>query len=158
MGGNDIYLAMERGEAEGRCGLTMPALRIVRPDWIAKHMVNFLIQTGLTRGTDALLKTVPLLFDMARNEAERQMMELLFVNGELQVPILTPPGVPPARIAALREAFRKTLADPELLADGRKQKLEPQFVSGEEVARLIAKVYATPPAVVKATIAAVEER
>ena len=58
---------------------------------------------------------------------------------------MTPPGVPTARLAALRAAFKKTLEDPELLEDGRKQKMEPQFVSGEEVARLIAKVYATPP-------------
>jgi len=157
-GGNDIYIAMERGEAEGRCGLTMPALRVVRPEWIAQKKINFLIQTGLTPGADAALKGVPMLLDMARNAQERQMMELLFVNGELQVPLFAPPGVPPARLAALRQAFKNTLADPELVAEGRKQKMEPTFVSGEEVARLIDKVYATPAAVVKATIAAVEER
>jgi tripartite-type tricarboxylate transporter receptor subunit TctC len=157
-GGNDIYIAMERGEAEGRCGITMPALRVVRPEWIAQKKVNFLIQTGLAPGADPISKSVPLLLDMARNEVERQMMELLFVNGELHAPVFTPPGVPPARLAALRAAFKRTLEDPELIADGVKQKMEPTFVSGEEVARLIAKVYATPPSVIKATIAAVEER
>ena len=157
-GGNDIYIAMERGEAEGRCGLTMPALRVVRPDWIAQKKINFLIQTGLSPGPDPALKGVPMLLDMARNEHERQMMELLFVNGELQVPLFTPPGVPAARLAALRDAFRKTLQDPELIEDGRKQKMEPTFVSGEQVAQLIAKAYSTPAPVVKATIAAVEER
>ena len=157
-GGNDIYIAMERGEAEGRCGITMPALRVVRPEWIAQKKVNFLIQTGLAPGSDPISKSVPLLLDMARNEVERQMMEVLFVNGELHAPVFTPPGVPPARLAALRAAFKRTLEDPELIADGVKQKMEPTFVSGEEVARLIAKVYATPPSVIKATIAAVEER
>ena len=67
-GGNDIYLAMERGEAEGRCGLTMPALRIVRPDWIAQKKINFIIQTGLTPGPDEALKGVP---HAARHGAEQ---------------------------------------------------------------------------------------
>ena len=44
------------------------------------------------------------------------------------------------------------------MEEGLKQKMEAQFVSGEEVADLIARVYATPPSVVKATIAAVDEK
>ena len=39
-----------------------------------------------------------------------------------------------------------------------KQRMEPQFVSGVEVEALIARVYATPPDVVKATIAAVSDK
>jgi tripartite-type tricarboxylate transporter receptor subunit TctC len=157
-GGNDIYLAMERGEAEGRCGVTMPALRNVRPDWIAKKTINFIIQTGLTSGSDPALKGVPNLIDMARNPQERQMMEILFANGEIQVPLFAPPGVPPSRLAALREAFRRTLADPALRAEAAKQRMHAQFVSGEDVERLLARVYATPPAVIKATIAAINEK
>ena len=157
-GGNDIYLAMERGEAEGRCGVTMPALRNVRPAWIADKKINFIVQTGLTPSPDEILKAVPNLIDMARNQAERQMMEILFVNGEIQVPVFTPPGVPPARLAALRDAFKRTLEDPALIEEGRKQMMEAQFVSGQDVEKLIAKAYAAPPSVVKATIAAVNER
>ena len=157
-GGNDIYLAMERGEAEGRCGVTMPGIRNTRPDWFTQKKANFLIQTGLTPGTDEALKGVPDLIDMARNEQERQMMELLFANGEIQVPVSAPPGVPTARLAALRDAFKRTMADKALIDEGRKQTMEAQFVSGQDVEKLIAKVYATPPSVVKATIAAVSEK
>ena len=144
-GGNDIYIAMERGEAEGRCGVTMPGLRTTRPEWIAQKKVNFIVQTGLTPGSDPVLKGVPDLIDMARNAQERQMMEILFANGEMQVPVLAPPGVPAARLAALRTAFKRTLEDEALLDEARKQRMEPQFVSGEEVEALIARVYATPP-------------
>ena len=157
-GGNDIYLAMERGEAEGRCGVTMPGLRNTKPEWIAQNKINFIVQTGLTPGPDAVLKGVPMLLDMARNEQEKQMMELLFANGEMMVPLFAPPGVPPARLSALRTAFKNTIEDPALVEEGLKQKMEAQLVSGEEVAALIARVYATPPAVVKATIAAVDEK
>jgi hypothetical protein len=137
----------------------MPALRNVRPDWIAKKTINFIIQTGLTSGSDdPALKGVPNLIDMARNPQERQMMEILFANGEIQVPLFAPPGVPPSRLAALREAFRRTLADPALRAEAAKQRMHAQFVSGEDVERLLARVYATPPAVIKATIAAINEK
>ena len=158
-GGNDIYLAMERGEAEGplrrhHAGAAQDA----SPSGSSRRRSTSSSRPGSTPGPDAVLKGVPMLLDMARNEQERQMMELLFVNGEMMVPVFAPPGVPPARLAALRAAFKRTMEDPELIADGVKQKMEAKFVSGEEVARLIARVYATPPSVMKATIAAVEER
>ena len=157
-GGNDIYLAMERGEAEGRCGVTMPGLRNTKPEWIEQKKINFIVQTGLTPGPDAVLKGVPMLLDMAKNNEQRQMMELLFANGEMMVPLFAPPGVPASRLAALRAAFKRTIEDKALVEEGLKQKMEAQFVSGEEVADLIARVYATPPSVVKATIAAVDEK
>ena len=55
------------------------------------------------------------------------------------VPLFAPPGVPAARLAALRAAFKRTIEDKELVEEGLKQKMEAQFVSGEEVARLIAR-------------------
>jgi len=89
---------------------------------------------------------------MARNEQERQMMEILFANGEIQIPVFAPPGVPAARLGALRAAFKRTIEDKALVEEGRKQLMAAQYVSGEDVERLIARVYATPPDVVKATI------
>ena len=157
-GGNDIYIAMDRGEAEGRCGVTMPGIRTTRPEWITQKKVNFIIQTGLTPGSDPALKGVPGLIDLARNPQERQMMEILFANGEIQVPVFAPPGIPAARLAALRTGFRRTLEDEALLDETRKLRIEAQFVSGAEVEALIARVYATPPEVVKATIAAISEK
>lgn len=154
-GGNDIYLAMENGEVEGRCGVTMPALRNVKPDWLKDRKVNFVIQTGMRAEPDDLLKDTPMLIDMAKNATERGIMELMFANGEFQIPVLTPPGVPPARLQALREAFKRTLEDPLLLEEARRQRMDIKYVSGEEVQGLIVKAYATPPSVVAAAIAAV---
>jgi tripartite-type tricarboxylate transporter receptor subunit TctC len=157
-GGNDIYLAMERGEAEGRCGVTMPGLRNTRPAWIAQKKINFIVQTGLTPGYDDVLKGVPNLIDMARNEQERQMMEILFANGEIQVPVFTSPGVPAVRLAALRQAFKRTLEDTALRAEAKKARMQAEYIPGEDVAKLIARIYATPQSIVKATIAAIHER
>src|ERR1700739_2932291 len=39
-GGNDIYLAMERGEVQGRCGGLISSIRSTRPDWFPDKKVN----------------------------------------------------------------------------------------------------------------------
>ena len=153
-GGNDIYLAMERGEVEGRCGITIVALRNVHPEWIAGKKVNLIIQTGLEPDQDELARGVPMLIDMASTDEQRSIMELLFANGEIQIPVLAPPEVPAERLAALRAALKSALADPALLDDAKKQRLLIHYVSGEDVEKLIRRVYAMPTSTVEAAIAA----
>ena len=43
-GGNDIYLAMERGEVQGRCGGLISSINSTRPDWFPQKLVNVPIQ------------------------------------------------------------------------------------------------------------------
>ena len=48
-GGNDIYLAMERGEIQGRCGGLISSINSTRPDWFPQKLVNVPIQIAGTR-------------------------------------------------------------------------------------------------------------
>ena len=153
-GGNDIYLAMERGEVEGRCGVTYVAMRNVRPDWLTRKKANIIIQTGLEPDPDDALKGVPMLIDMAKTDEHRRIMELLFANGQIQIPVLTPPDVPPIGSRRLRAALISALADPALLDDAKKHQFTIRPVSGEEVEALIKRVYSTPASIVEAAIAA----
>jgi len=52
------------------------------------------------------------------------------------------------RAEALRRAFDATTRDPEFLADVKKQKMELSPLTGEEVAKLVRRIYATPKPVV----------
>lgn len=153
-GGNDIYLAMERGEIEGRCGVTLVALRNFRPDWLPAKKVNLVVQTAIESDRDEAAKGVAMLIDLARTQEERQIMELVFANGEVQIPVLMPPDSPPGRLAAVRAAFAAAIQDPGLIEEATKLSLVPRLVTGEEVQALIARVYATPPSTVAAAIAA----
>jgi tripartite-type tricarboxylate transporter receptor subunit TctC len=81
-------------------------------------------------------------------------MELLFANGQIQIPVLTPPDVPADRIKALRAALTTALVDPALLDDAKKHQFTIRPVSGEDVEALIRRVYSTPASVVEAAIAA----
>jgi len=60
-----------------------------------------------------------------------------------------PPGTPPERVMALRRAFMAALRDPELQADARKRRLDVEPMAGEDLQAMVAKIYATAPAIVE---------
>lgn len=153
-GGNDIYLAMERGEIEGRCGVTLVALRNFRPDWLSAKKVNLIVQTAIDPDRDEAANGVTMLIDLARNDVERQVMELVFANGEVQIPVLMPPDVPADRLNAVRSAFDAVMRDPALIEEATKLNLVPRLVTGQQVQKLIERVYATPSSTVAAAIEA----
>jgi tripartite-type tricarboxylate transporter receptor subunit TctC len=59
-----------------------------------------------------------------------------------------PPGVPAERVAALRKAFVETLNDTALRAEGEKMQLDLDYMSGDDLQALVAKLYALPPNIV----------
>jgi tripartite-type tricarboxylate transporter receptor subunit TctC len=63
-------------------------------------------------------------------------------------PYAAPPNVPADRVAALRQAFTDTMADKDFLSEADKLQLEVNPVSGEDVQKLVADVYATRPDIV----------
>lgn len=94
-GGNDILLAMERGEVEGRCGWSWSSAKSRRPDWFAQlnegmeeGKVNLLFQMSLKKHTD--LPDVPLVTEFAETEEERQVLNLLFARQVMGRPIVAP--------------------------------------------------------------------
>ena len=64
-------------------------------------------------------------------------------------PFAAPPGLPPDRVKALRDAFDATMKDPDFLAEMKKLDLEVRPQSGAKVEQLVKEVYAYPPDVVK---------
>jgi tripartite-type tricarboxylate transporter receptor subunit TctC len=142
-GGNDVNLAMERGEVDGRCGWSWSSVKSTRASWVTDKKINVLMQLSLAKHPD--LPDVPLITDLAKNEDQRQVLKLIFARQALGRPYLAPPGIPADRAAALRQAFTDTMKDPEFLAEAEKAKLEVTPISGEEVQKLVAEVYRTPP-------------
>ncbi len=147
-GGNEIYLAMERGEVDGRCGGLVSSINSTRPDWFAQKKVSVPIVVALERTPS--FPEVPAVAEFARNERSRQVLQLFVAPQAMDRPILAPPGVPPARIAVLRTAFHAAMNDPGFIAEAKKQHIEIQEVDGDRVAKIIADAYALPPDIVKA--------
>ncbi|MDB5406435.1 MAG: tripartite tricarboxylate transporter family receptor [Rhodospirillales bacterium] len=142
-GGGDVLLAMERGEVEGRCGWSYSSLLSTRKSWIADHKVNILLQLGLRKHPE--LPDVPLAVDLPMAPDRLAILRLVFARQVMGRPFVAPPGVPPERLAALREAFMATMKDPEFLADAEQAQLEIDPVDGAEVQKLVTDTYRTPP-------------
>lgn len=149
-GGNDINLAMERGEVKGRCGWSWSSIISTRPNWLKEKKINILVQLAMHKHQD--LPNVPLVMDVAKSRAERQMLALVFARQTMGRPFVAPPDLPEARTRELREAFIKTLNDPALKAEAEKQHLEITPVDGEKVQSLVREAYATPKEVVRRTV------
>jgi tripartite-type tricarboxylate transporter receptor subunit TctC len=153
-GGNDVVLAMERGEVKGRCGWSWSSVLTAHMAWWKEHKIVILVQLALNKHPD--LPDVPLVTDLAKSDAERQMLRMIFARQVMGRPFLAPPGVPAERVAALRKAFMDTMNDKAFLADAEKAKLEINPVDGEKVQALVKEIYATPPEVAKQAAAALK--
>jgi hypothetical protein len=149
-GGNDIMLAVERGELGGRCAWSWSAAKATRRDWIEQKRVHILVQLGLTKHPD--LPDVPLIVDLAKSNDDRDILKLVFARQEIAWPFVAPPGLPSDRTDALRAAFMATMKDKAYLAEAERAKLEIMPVAGEDIQKLISELYATPANIVQKTI------
>ncbi|MBO0712722.1 MAG: hypothetical protein J2P47_15735, partial [Acetobacteraceae bacterium] len=146
-GGNAIYLAMERGEVQGRCGGLVSSINATRPDWFAEQKVTVPIQVALARNPQ--FPDVPAIIEYAKDAHTRDVLRLALAAEDMDRPILVPPGVPPERLAALRAAFHAAMNDPGFIAEAKRQHLEIDEVAGERVAAIVAATFALPPDIAK---------
>ncbi len=142
---NDLYLAVERGEIQGRCGGSYANVLADRPQLMAEGKIIVFLQIAPT--PNPKIPNVPSLLDLVSAE-DRPVLELMVSAHPMGRPFVAPPEVPADRVATLRAAFDATMKDSGLLADARKQNLDLSPVTGAEMAAIIAKAYRTPAAVV----------
>ena len=154
-GGNDINLATERGEVEGRCGYSWSSLKSRFPQWLTGKKVQILLQMSTAKHPD--LPDVPFVMDLAKTERDRKILELVFARQAWGRPFVAPPDLPADRAKALQAAFMATMKDPDFLEDAKKQKLEIAPISGEKIGQLIAQLYASPKDIVEAAKEAAEK-
>jgi tripartite-type tricarboxylate transporter receptor subunit TctC len=146
-GGTEMNLAMERGETYGRVGWSWSSIKSINAEWLRDKKINVLLQLSLAKHPD--LPEVPLIVDMARNEKERQALELIFSRQAMGRPFLAPPDLPQERAKALQAAFWAAVNDPALRAEADRMKLEVNPVSGPDVAAMVERMYKAPPDVIE---------
>lgn len=157
-GGNSINLAIERGEVQGKANTTWAAFKTITPEWVKDNKIVPLVQFGFTK--DPELPNVPLLTELATNDDERRMFELVCSTAAMGQPFATPPNTPKDRLAALRTAFEKTLLDPAFRSDAAKlgQLVEMKATTGEDVTAIVKRTVETPDALAKRLQVALEVR
>ncbi len=154
-GGNDVNLAMERGEVDGRCGWSWSSIKSQKAAWLNEKKINLIVQMGMAKHAD--LPNVPSLLDLAQTDEQRQMLRLIFAQLVLGRPFMAPPGIPEDRKAALRAAFDATMKDAEFLDEAAKIDLEISPVNAAAIDELLAGLYKTPKSVVEKAAAAISK-
>lgn len=142
----EIDLAMDRGEVDARGGFSFGSLSKEHPDWLAEKKVVFLVQVGGQR--ERKLPDVPLMHELARNDEQRQILELISSTVALGRPFLTPPEVPDDRYRALRQAFDATLKDPEFVAESERLAFDLIPMDGDRLAAIVRATVNAPPAII----------
>jgi tripartite-type tricarboxylate transporter receptor subunit TctC len=144
-GGNDVNLAIERGEVDGRCGFSWSSLVSTRQNWLDQKFITLLVQMSLNKHPD-IPSSVPLIMEYMKTDEQKQLAEVVFSRQTMGRPYAIPPGVPEARLRALRDAFDKTMKDPGFLEDAKKAKQELNPKSGTEIQAIVEKIFQTPQA------------
>jgi tripartite-type tricarboxylate transporter receptor subunit TctC len=152
-GSNEVALAMERGEVDGRCGWSWSSMKATRADWIRDKKINVVVQLSLTKSPE--LPDVPLVTEFATTERQHQILKLILSRQVMGRPFTAPPGIPEDRKAVLRAAFDATMADAEFRADVTARGLEVNPVNGAEVDRLMEELYQTAPEAIAEAKAAI---
>lgn len=150
-GGNDINLAMERGEVEGRCGWSWSSLKSLK-QWLPQ--INLLAQFAVEKNAEV---AAPWTIERAANEEQRQVLRLLTAGQFLGRPFFGTPDVPADRLASLRAAFDATMKDEQFLAETTKLDLEVSPVTGKAIDTFLADLYRTPKDVVSKATAALQK-
>jgi tripartite-type tricarboxylate transporter receptor subunit TctC len=151
-GGSEIDLAVEKGEVQCR-GMTSAPYFGREPfiSWGKKHFVNILVFGGVKR--DPRIPDTPTIYEIFDKEKtpeeSRQVADVILRGGDFGRPWIAPPGTPSNLVAILRNAEAKALADPALLDEAKKSKMEVEPVSGAELQKLADKMMSMPAAVVK---------
>jgi tripartite-type tricarboxylate transporter receptor subunit TctC len=73
---------------------------------------------------------------------------VLLAGDDLGRPMVAPPAVPPERVKILREAYNKSLKDPELLDEVKRSRLDMEPITGQEIEAIYKELMDQPPAVV----------
>ncbi|WP_041635135.1 Bug family tripartite tricarboxylate transporter substrate binding protein [Marinobacter sp. BSs20148] len=146
-GSSEINLAMERGEIEGHCSGGWTGVKTSWAPWIEEGKLNPLFI--LSRSKHPELPEVPLIMDLAENDYQKQVLQLMLARQVMGRPYVAPPGIPADRLVALQKAFEATASDPEFLAEAERKQLEISFVSAADITEVVRESYRASPEVVQ---------
>jgi tripartite-type tricarboxylate transporter receptor subunit TctC len=148
-----VLLAIDRGEIHGTCQSAETLFRARGAD-LRSGKLRVVLHGGLK--PDPKFAKVPFVLDLAKTDEQKQALRFLYSSLTFGRPYLAPPGVPPARVAALRRAFMDMFADKDFLAGAAKQGYEIDPISGEDMTALIGELTKTPQRVIDEVAALVE--
>ena len=149
-GGTEIDIAVEKGEVVCRAHSTSAHFgREPFDTWHKKGFDRHLVQTSRKRDSRAAdVPTTHEIFDQYKVSANnRRVAQIVLAAGDFGRPMMATPGTPADRVKILRDAFLKTLSDPEAAAEAKKSRMDIDPTPGEELESLVKEIFDAPPEV-----------
>ena len=146
-GTREITLAIEKGEVQGACGLSWATLSVQYPGVIEGRPFRIVLQEDMKGHPVLNAAGIPVAGSFATADADVAALELFYAQNLFGRPYVMAPEVPAERVAAIRRAFMAAMADPDLLAEAKRLNIDIIPRAGEAVQADVARMYATPPAV-----------
>jgi tripartite-type tricarboxylate transporter receptor subunit TctC len=145
--GAEMVLAVERKEVDGRGSWSWSAFRNDGMPMVKRGELVMLVQMGTAKVPE--IAQVPLVMDLAKDDEQRRILEVLLAAQTMAWPMFAPAEAPDERVALLRRAYLAMLKDADALADARKTGIEIDPVPGMAINEMLGRVYATSPAVIE---------
>jgi tripartite-type tricarboxylate transporter receptor subunit TctC len=145
-GSNEIILAMQRHEVDGRCGWSWASLVSRNASLLDNKEIDITLQIGLKK--DKALQDIPLVMDLTNDPLRKAALKLIISRQAIARPFAAPPGIPVDRAQLLRQAFDATMKDPEFLDEAKTLNLDIDPIGGADVQALLKEIYASPRDVV----------
>jgi tripartite-type tricarboxylate transporter receptor subunit TctC len=138
-GNDEIALAMERGEVQGRA-LTVTSLMSGNDaSWLRDGKINVIAQMGVEK--NPAIPDVPMIMDYVKDATAKSLFEFMFLPLQAGRPVAAPPEVPADRVEALRTAFEAAANDPDFQAELKQQNATVEMITGEEIDVIVEKLY-----------------
>lgn len=144
-GTRQINLAVEKGEVQGVCGMGWTSIQKQHGRWFTEKFARVLVQEGQKPLPELTKMGAAFSLDFAKDKDTRAIMELIYLQGVFTRPFMMAPEVPADRVAIVRTAFMKALADPKAHEEAAKQSLVITAISGQDLQEMVRKVYAMDP-------------
>ena len=136
----DIMLAVERKEVDGRAG----SYTSLRP-FIDRNLVRPVVRA---RASEAGIEKLPVDEDFAPNARAKAIMALRSAPEQVARPYVLPPATPAEVVRTMREAFARTIKDPELEAESKKAKFDLEYLPGDQAQKILVEVLQQPQDIV----------
>lgn len=139
-GTSGVRMALVRDEVQGLCGWGYSSLKSTGKELLEKGQIHILIQVAHRKHPE-IPENVPLITELVPEE-KKSLLNVYLIPRVVGWNMMLPPGVDPAKVSALREAFAKMMKDPEFLAEAEKLQLTISPIEGEEIADMFERLFA----------------
>lgn len=147
-GSAEINLAIERGELDGVASWCWTCLKGQKPHWVAEKKMRVVMQLAPVGDPELTAMKIPTVFERVSTDVQRQMLNIVFGSVAFSRPYVAPPGLPPERLALLRQAFEAAVRDPAMAADAKGKGFIVEYVSPRVIEDLLRNAYAADPALI----------